>query len=257
MPRNAAPAGVGAAAATVVIDGARPHGGDGASCRWRGGLPLGGAAGDTARAMKRLWDISPGVAPGHPVFPGDAAFRQRWTWTIGKDSPVNVSEIAMSPHTGAHADAPLHYDPRGASIGEVALEPYLGPCRVVHAIGCGALVRPEHLAQSLDGAPPRLLLRTYARSPASWDPAFTAVAPETIDLLHARGVMLVGIDTPSLDPERSKTLDSHQRVRAHGMAVLEGLRLDEVPPGDYELIALPLKWLGLDASPVRAVLRVL
>jgi arylformamidase len=78
-----------------------------------------------------------------------------------------------------------------------------------------------------------------------------------IDLLHERGVRLIGIDTPSLDPEASKTLDSHQRVRAHGMAVLEGLVLDEVPPGDYELIALPLKWRGIDASPVRAVLREL
>jgi arylformamidase len=93
--------------------------------------------------------------------------------------------------------------------------------------------------------------------PAHWDAAFTAIAPQAIDLLHAQGVVLVGIDTPSLDPEQSKTLDSHQRVRAHGMAVLEGLVLDDVPPGDYELIALPLKWQGLDASPVRAVLREL
>lgn len=206
-------------------------------------------------AMKRLWDISPGVAPGHPVFPGDAAFRQRWTWTIGPGCPVNVSEIAMSPHTGAHADAPLHYDPQGASIGEVPLQAYLGDCRVIHAVGCGPLVEPCHLIPHLAATPPRVLLRTYERAPAGWDERFAAIAPTAIDLLHAHGVRLIGIDTPSLDPQPSKTLDAHQRVRAHGMAVLEGLLLDEVPPGDYELIALPLKWLGLDASPVRAVLR--
>ena len=207
--------------------------------------------------MKRVWDISPSVAPGFPVFPGDAAFTLRWTWTIGPGCPVNVSELTMSPHTGSHADAPLHYDPRGGSIAEVPLDTYLGPCRVIHAFGCGAPVQPEQLAPHLQAAPPRVLLRTYERVPAGWDSAFAAVAPATIDLLHARGVRLVGIDTPSLDPESSKTLDSHQRVRALGMAVLEGLVLDDVPAGDYELIALPLKWQGVDASPVRAVLREL
>ena len=92
---------------------------------------------------------------------------------------------------------------------------------------------------------------------AIWDSSFTAIAPATIDLLHAHGVRLVGIDTPSLDPEQSKLLDSHQRVRQHGMAILEGVVLDEVAEGDYELIALPLKISGCDASPVRAVLREL
>jgi arylformamidase len=207
--------------------------------------------------MKRLWDISPSVAPGFPVFPGDEPFSLRWMQAIGPSCPINVSALTMSPHTGSHADAPLHYDPLGASIGEVPLQTYLGPCRVIHAIGAGALVRPDDLAPHLRDAPPRVLLRTYGAVPEGWDPAFTAVAPAAVDLLHANGVRLVGIDTPSLDPEQSKSLDSHQRLRAHGIAVLEGLLLDDVPPGDYELIALPLKWHGVDASPVRAVLREL
>jgi len=207
--------------------------------------------------MKRLWDISPCVAPGFPVFPGDAAFSLRWTWRIGPGCPVNVSELTMSPHTGSHADAPLHYDEHGASIGEVPLEAYLGRCRVIDATGAAPLVQAAQISPHLRGAPPRILLRTYARVPHAWDAAFTAVAPAAIDLLQEHGVRLVGIDTPSVDPEASKTLDSHQRLRAHGMAVLEGLVLDEVPPGDYELIALPLKWRGIDASPVRAVLREL
>lgn len=163
----------------------------------------------------------------------------------------------MSPHTGSHTDAPLHYDAHGASIGEVPLDAYLGPCRVIHALDASPRVQPRDLAPCLADVPPRVLLRTCRRAPRDWDPGFTAVAPSAIDLLHAHGVRLVGIDTPSLDPEQSRTLDSHQRVRAHGMAILEGLLLDEVPAGDYELIALPLKWHGLDASPVRAVLREL
>ena len=207
--------------------------------------------------MKRLWDISPTVAPGFPVFPGDTAFSFRWTWSIGADCPVNVSTVTLSPHTGSHADAPLHYDANGVSIAEVPLDRYLGRCRVVDVRGAGPLVEPRHLQPHLDGMPPRLLLRTYDRVPAHWDSAFTAIAPATIELLHDHGARLIGIDTPSLDPEQSKTLDSHQRVRACGMAVLEGIVLDDVDPGDYELIALPLKWQGLDASPVRAVLREL
>ena len=207
--------------------------------------------------MRRVYDISPAVRPGFPVFPGDSPFVLRWTWKLGPNCPVNVSEVSMSPHTGSHTDAPLHYDDDGVSIGEVALDPYLGPCRVIHAIGV-PLIEPPHVASHLAGTPPRVLVRTYERAPVGrWDSEFAALAPATIELLHEHGVRLVGIDTPSLDPESSKTLDSHQVVRRHRMAILEGIVLDQVPEGNYELIALPLKWHGLDASPVRAVLREL
>src|SRR5512147_2426975 len=113
--------------------------------------------------MPMLWDISPAIGPGFPVFPGDTPFAQRWTWTLDGRCPVNVSELTLSPHTGAHTDAPLHYDPAGASIAEVDLATYLGPCRVVHVIGVAALVQPEHVVSKLTGTPPRVLLRTYAR----------------------------------------------------------------------------------------------
>jgi arylformamidase len=205
--------------------------------------------------MKRLWDISPAVALGFPVFPGDAPFSYRWTWTIGADCPVNVSEITLSPHTGSHTDAPLHYDSAGASIAEIPLDTYLGACRVIHCLGAGSLVQPQHLRAHLSATPPRVLLRTYVCAPGNWDAQFSAIAPAAIDLMHEHGVRLIGIDTPSIDPAASKSLESHMRVRAHRMAILEGIVLDDVPAGDYELIALPLKWRGLDASPVRAVLR--
>ena len=208
---------------------------------------------------QRLWDISPPVHDGAPVFPGDTPYRQRWAATISPDCPVNVSEITLSPHVGAHADAPLHYDADGAAIGKVPLDAYLGRCRVIHCVGASPLVTPEHVTTALDSTlPPRVLLRTYDRAPtATWDSAFCAVAPETIDLLAAHGVRLIGIDTPSLDPQESKTMAAHQRIRAHRMAILEGIVLDEVAAGDYELIALPLRFTTLDASPVRAVLRAL
>ena len=213
--------------------------------------------------MKRLWDISPPVHADSPVFPGDTPYSQQWSAQIGPGCPVNVSAINLSPHVGAHADAPLHYDPTGATSGLLDLVPYLGPCRVIHAIDCGPLVRWEYIerqCRALPGQalPPRILVRTYQRAPVDrWDPALTAFAPETIERLADLGVLLVGIDTASIDPADSKTLDSHQVIRRRGLRVLENLVLDDVPEGDYELIALPLKLVTADASPVRAILREL
>ncbi len=207
--------------------------------------------------MSRLWDISPVLGPATPPFPGDQAYEQRWTARIGPGCPVNLSALTLSPHLGAHADAPLHYADGAPAIGAVELEPYLGPCRVIHAIGCGPLVTPAHLAHALQNLPPRVLVRTCQTAPTAWSEDFAAYAPETIELLAARGVRLVGIDSQSVDPASSKTLDSHHLLLKHDLRVLENLVLDEVPPGDYELIALPLKLAHACASPVRAILRTL
>src|SRR3954463_8917331 len=148
------------------------------------------------RMKKRLWDISPPVMPGAPVFPGDTPYSQEWSAQLGPGCPVNVSRITLSPHVGSHADAPLHYDEAGATIGQVDLDAYLGPCRVIHAIGCGPLVEWRHVEHALRDLPPRVLLRTYDRMPVDrFDDDLAAYAPETIERLAARGVKLVGIDT--------------------------------------------------------------
>lgn len=208
--------------------------------------------------QQHLWDISPAIHSASPVFPGDTPYSQQWCATISPGCPVNVSAITLSPHVGAHADAPLHYAHDGAAIGEVALDTFLGPCRVIHAIGCGPLVLWQHLAHAITPKlPPRVLVRTYATAPQDWDAQLTACAPETIERLADLGVRLIGIDTASIDPADSKTLDSHQVIRRRDLRVLENLVLDAVPEGDYELIALPLKLTQADASPVRAVLRAL
>ena len=211
--------------------------------------------------MKKLWDISPPMAPGMPVWPGDTPFDITPRWQIGPDGPVNVSRLSMSTHTGAHADSPLHYDANGVDSADSPLAPYLGPCRLIDVSGHarpGQAVVPAWLGERLRDCPPRIVLRTYAAAPPSgWDGHYCPIAPATIDLLAAHGVALIGTDTPSLDPETSKTMDAHHRVRTHRMSILEGLVLTGVPEGDYELIALPLKLVAADASPVRAVLRAL
>jgi arylformamidase len=207
---------------------------------------------------RRLWDISPPLHAGSPVFPGDTPFAQHWVARIGPSCPVNVSALTLSPHVGAHADAPLHYDDAGAAIGELDLAPYLGRCRVIHAIGCGPLVEWHHLAHAAADLPARVLVRTYAQAPRErFDEALAAFAPVTVERLADLGVTLIGIDTASIDPASSKELPSHQMIRSRGLRVLENLVLDAVPEGDYELIALPLKLTTADASPVRAVLRAL
>jgi len=207
---------------------------------------------------RRLWDISPPVHAGSPVFPGDTAYAQRWTWTLTADCPVNVSTLTLSPHVGAHADAPLHYAADGAAIGALDLEPYLGPCRVIHALDASPLVTWAHLAHAVAELPPRVLVRTYRQHPGdAWDPALAGLDPLALERLADLGVRLIGIDTASIDPAESKTLAAHQAIRQRNLRVLENLVLQDVPEGDYELIALPLKLTTADASPVRAVLRSL
>lgn len=205
---------------------------------------------------RRIWDISQVLSPGLPVWPGDTPFAAAPTWQMGEGSPVNVSALTLSTHSGSHADAPLHYAAGASDIAGVGLEPYLGECLVVDARGCGPLVLPHHLPD-LDDAR-RVLFRTYERFPRDdWDARHTAIAPATITALAQAGVVLVGMDGPSLDPQDSKTMDAHKAVLRRDMRVLEGLVLDDVPPGRYELIALPLAIAGGDASPVRAILREL
>ncbi|MEK7691029.1 MAG: cyclase family protein, partial [Bdellovibrionota bacterium] len=105
---------------------------------------------------------------------------------------------------------------------------------------------------------PRVLIRTGSfPDPEKWNSDFWSLSPELVDFLAGQGVRLVGIDTPSIDPEADSELLSHAAVYRHGLAVLEGLVLTKVPDGIYELIALPLRLEGCEASPVRAVLRSL
>jgi len=214
----------------------------------------------TPSAPRKLWDISPPVDENAAVFPGDTAYSQQLHFSLEPGCPVNVNSITLSPHTGAHADAPLHYANGEATIGEVDLSPYLGPCRVIHCMDCGPLVLPGHIAHAMDNLPPRVLLRTSRVASQSWE-SFTAVAQETLELLATKNIanpfLLIGIDTPSVDPATSQDLPSHHQLLTHGLRVLENLVLDDVPEGDYELIALPLKLTRADASPVRAVLREL
>jgi arylformamidase len=206
-----------------------------------------------------ILDISQEVTPAIAVFPGDTPFRSRAVLRMADGGSCDLASITTTVHAGSHADAPGHFLAGGASIGEVPLEPYLGPARVVVVTGLGPdrAIGPEHLAALPLGGCERLLLRTgTAPDPNRFNTDFAHLTVAAAERLAAlAGLVLVGIDTPSMDRWDARTLSAHRALGAAGIALLENLVLGHVPPGDYELIALPLKLVGLDAAPVRAVLR--
>ena len=166
-----------------------------------------------------------------------------------------VSQYGASTHAGTHADAPLHYDPNWAAIDAVGLDAFVGPARVLDLRGRGQVITPDMVAAAL-GGPQRVLFRTYHRFPHdNWSDKFATLEADTVRVLAVQGVVLVGIDSPSIDPQEAKVLQAHEAARIAGMRLLEGLALNDMEAGDYELIALPIRLGGLDAAPVRAVLR--
>ncbi|MCA1660816.1 MAG: arylformamidase [Novosphingobium sp.] len=207
--------------------------------------------------MGALIDISQVLHPALPGWPGEPGFGLRRHATIEPGCPVNTAEITLSTHAGTHADAPLHYDAAGLDSAASALDPYIGACVVLDVRQCGAEVTPDDVDWAAIDAR-RVLFRTYERFPHdTWDASSKAIAAEVIERLAGLGAVLIGTDSASLDPQDSKSMDAHHAVRRHDMRILEGLVLEHVAPGRYELIALPLRIAGADASPVRAVLRAL
>ena len=204
-----------------------------------------------------LIDISPAIDELIAVFPGDVPFNRDASLDIDRGDHLTLSSMSGTVHLGAHADAPSHYLRGGEPIGTRPLDLYIGDCDVVHIHAGARRIMPGDL--DVDRAwSARVLFRTDTfPDPRAWSDDFASLSPELIALLAERGVRLVGIDTPSIDPADSKALESHQMVARHDMAILEGLVLSEVPPGRYELIAPPLKLRFGDAAPVRAVLRVI
>ncbi|MEZ5987760.1 MAG: cyclase family protein [Planctomycetota bacterium] len=205
--------------------------------------------------IKRIWDISEPIEEGTAVWPGDTPMTREWVMRMAEGHSCDVSTIRMTVHCGTHADSPAHYVEGGRDSAGSELWPYIGPCRVVAVtpVGDPALVPPAALDR-LEGVA-RVLLRTSdAHDHRRFDEGFCALGPEAASRVVELGLRLVGIDTPSMDTFASKDLPSHKILSRGEVALLENLDLRGVPEGDYELIALPLRIVGSDASPVRAVL---
>jgi len=204
--------------------------------------------------LGRLIDISPLVSPRIGVFPGDTPYSREELMWLAKGDPLDLSRIQTTVHVGAHADAPRHYRQGAPAIHERPLELYFGPCQVVDAlVGPGERIRPADLQAPIET--PRVLFKTGSfPDPDQWNADFASLSAELVFFLAEKGVRLIGIDTPSIDLQDDKALESHNAVADRDLAVLEGLALRDVPPGRYTLMAFPLKLEGADAAPVRAVL---
>ena len=194
---------------------------------------------------KRIIDISPLLSEQTAVFPGDQSFSREVTMDFAREDHLVLSSITSSVHVGAHADAPSHYHPKGESIEKRDLSLYMGPCQVMEIEGAsGRRIVVEDL-KGREVFCQRILFKTRSfPNPDHWSGEFSSLSPELIEFLADKGVVLVGIDTPSVDPETSSQLEAHQMIFTRDMAILEGLLLDHVEEGVYELIALPLKIKG-------------
>lgn len=185
-----------------------------------------------------MFDLTLTIDEQMPVWPGDPRPVQAWLQRIDRGDPVDLSEWTLGAHTGTHVDAPSHFIAGAPDLEALGLEPFVGPCRVIDL---------EHL--EVGRAPSeRVLIKTSAEADGL-DPGIAA-------RLVAAGVRLVGVDALSIEPLEAVTAGAptHRTLLAGGVVILEGLVLDAVPPGDYFLVALPLRLQHSEASPVRAIL---
>jgi arylformamidase len=204
---------------------------------------------------KMIYDISPPITESLKVWPGDVPPSREVIGEMGRGGSRTNSILHATVHLGAHIDAPSHFSPEGLSIDQVELDPFIGPCQVIRVeTACRERLLPGMLKTPVVTQRVLFATGTYP-DPNEFNDDFAGLSPKLIDWLHDKGVKLVGIDTPSIDVFAANDLPSHRAALEHKMAILEGLLLDQVPEGMYELIALPLRLVGFDASPVRAVLR--
>jgi len=205
----------------------------------------------------KIYDVSLPLHDGLACWPGDTPYRFQWSWKRSDGASVNVGQASLSVHAGTHADAPYHFDDNGATIDTVPLTAYLGPACVIDVRGQTIIGRADLSRFDLT-ATPRVLLRTDTWTDHTQFPtSIPIIAADVPDWLGKCGVVLLGVDVPSVDAIDSKDLVNHHALGRHGVAILESLFLKDVPEGVYELIALPLRLRGADGAPVRAILRSL
>lgn len=210
---------------------------------------------------RRIWDISQKLQNSLPVWPGDVRFDCGITGAVATGSSVNLHRLSLSTQSGTHAECSRHVRDDARDLSAIDLSAFIGECELRDVSGSDqvdseGVVTMAAVIDRLPSRVERLALRTL-RAPDwnVWPSGFRAIDPALIDALAARGCRLIATDAPSIDPETCKRLRSHHACHRADMAILEGVVLDGIPEGRYELIALPLPIPGVEATPVRAVLR--
>ncbi|PKR77234.1 arylformamidase [Halalkalibacillus sediminis] len=202
-------------------------------------------------------DISRKLNSKTPTWPGDTSFSYQLTWSKEETGSVNVGQITSSCHTATHVDSPFHFNSSGLTIDQLPLELFVGNALVVD-VSFKDVVRVEDFEMVDLSGVRRVILKTNAWvDPEHFPESIPTLDPELGQLFREKGVELLGVDLPSVDPLDSKTLDTHHSFEENGVHILEGLQLAHVEPGEYRLTALPLAIDGADGSPVRAILETL
>lgn len=200
-----------------------------------------------------IFDISMALNAQTPEWPGDVPFNYRLSVTQEQSGSVNIGELSTSTHMGTHIDAPFHYDENGLKVEDLPLDIYLTTAQVIDVSGTDKIT-VEHMPEIAEGVEAVLLhtatWQDRSKFPSAWPEIDTAIAEWMAD----NGIRLLGVDVPSVDPQTSKDLPMHHAMNRAERFILEGIVLDGVPEGVYQLAALPLKITGADGSPVRAVL---
>lgn len=209
----------------------------------------------------QLIDISLPLGPELPAWPGSSGFHLERTGCLEAGDPANVSRLECEVHFGTHIDAPRHFFHEGAAVDQLALEIMIGPAYLAHLPDCRTVAKESLQELALPPGTERLLLRTansqlWAAGAKSFRTDYVALSEEAAHWIVARGIRLLGIDYLSVQ-RFGDGPEVHRILLAAGVVLLEGLNLAAVAPGAYELICLPLKLVGADGSPARAVLRVI
>lgn len=209
------------------------------------------------RPTQRWIDVTRSISPGMPVWPGDPPVEERPVARMADGAPSNVTRFLLGSHTGTHVDPPLHMEPGGAPADALDPEVLCGPCRLVDlSAATGPITAADLDTAHADGAT-RLLIRTRnsSLSADAFHEDFTALTPDAAEWLVRRGVALVGVDGPSVEAYGSEDFAVHHTLLRAGVVLVEGLCLRHAPPGAYEMVCAPLKWVGSDGAPARVFLK--
>lgn len=207
----------------------------------------------------QVWDISVGVTPSLPVWPGDPPVQLERYMAVSDGDAANVSRLACSVHVGTHVDAPIHFVEGSASVEGLPLDVLIGPAVVVELPDVDAITADDLEASTLPSDVTRLLFKTrnselWADPHHNFYPDYVALTPDAAEWVARQGICLVGVDYLSVQGFHDPEPLTHCTLLEAGVVIVEGLDLREVPPGPYRLICLPMKLAGSDGAPARAVL---
>jgi arylformamidase len=211
--------------------------------------------------MAAILDISVPLKPGMPAWPNSVGLRLARTMSLEDGDTANVSRLDCDVHMGTHVDAPWHFLRDGLTVDQMSLDVLIGPAMVAYLPEAGAVTPAELAGLNLPSGTKRLLLRTrnselWAAGVTEFKKDYVALTVDAARWVANRGIRLVGVDYLSVQRYEDDPL-THQILMQAGVCIVEGLNLAGVEPGAYELICLPIRLVGAEAAPVRAVLRTL